>query len=146
MSAITKQYTGLSTTRNVLYPGPDGDETHYYYGAAQPPSGNPEDGMIITFQPSAPGFIRVIDRLNVSTEASDTAQNLIRMQYWTPDGQTLLWQFNIQMALLVVNPNYNVPTGLVPQDRQLVMVFSAQSGAFPMEYFSFRHRMIKIGG
>lgn len=107
---------------------------------------SPETGLVMQFPLAAPGYVNVIDKFNASVQANDTAQNVLLVQLWSLDFQTLLWGFHLQMALLIGNPNYTYPTFLADNQWQMTLSFLAASGAFPTEYFSFRYRCINRMG
>lgn len=141
----TAIYSGLINNRTIPYPGPDGQETHFYFGAQSPASG-PETGLITLFQQPQTGYVYVVDKFNASILSSDTSQNQILVQYFSADYSVLYWQFALQMGLLIGNPQYSYPTFLANVNWNMALSFVANSGSFPTEYFSFRQRLINING
>jgi hypothetical protein len=138
---VTKPFAGLVTDRPETYPGADGFETHYYFQVN--PVAAPATGLIMMFPQAAAGYVNVIDKFNASCDASDASNNVVLLERWSIDLQTRYWKFNLQMSLLVGNPQYSYPTLLSSDQRVAALSFQCMAGGSPVEWFSFRHRYIR---
>jgi hypothetical protein len=146
MALNTAIYSGLKNNRSIPYPGPDGQETHYYFSAGSPAAAAPELGLITIMSQPSIGYVHAIDKFNCSIASTDTSENEIVIQYLSGDYSIEYWRFSIQMGLLIGNPQYTYPLILGDQSWTIALSFNAKSGSFPREYFSFRHRLVNVNG
>jgi len=138
---VVQPFAGLKSDRPETYLGPSGYETHYYFQVGPVPA--PTTGLILMFPQAAAGFVNVIDKFNASCDSSDASQNVVLLERWSIDLQTLYWRFNLQMSQLVGNPQYSYPTLLSSDQRIAALSFQCNSAGSPLEWFSFRYRYIQ---